>query len=335
MAEWNADETERCRLGVVIINYRTPDLVKQCVLSVIDDVTALDGRIVIVDNASGDGSVETLTAWLQTLDAAGRVRLIASAENTGFSGGNNIGLRALNADFYLLLNSDTLARAGALKTMAATMAARPEIGALGPRLEDPDGTGQISAFRFHSPISELISGAATGPVTRLLNAFDVPLDLSQEALSADWVSFACVMIRREAIDAVGAMDDGYFMYFEDADYCHALKKAGFAVICDPSARVVHLRGGSSPVKSRMAQKKRPPAYYYASRSRFFRKCFGPLGLFLANGMWYVGRGISYLRLAAGKTPPSICEAQARDIWMNWRSPLRGPSHGPARASDVS
>lgn len=332
MTERNSDERERRRLGVVIINYRTPDLVKQCVLSAMDDVSALDGRIVIVDNASGDGSVDQLKAWLETLDGAGRVRLIASPENTGFSGGNNIGLNALDAEFYLLLNSDTLVRPGALKTMIAIMEARPDIGALGPRLEDMDATAQISAFRFHSPVSELIGGAGTGLVTRMLNAFDVPLAVSKEPVEADWVSFACVMIRKEAVDAAGPMDDGYFMYFEDADYCCALKKAGYLIVCDPSARVVHLRGGSSPVKARMAQKKRPPAYYYASRSRYFRKRFGPIGLVLANGLWLAGRGISYLRLLAGKTPPPACEAQGRDIWMNWRNPLGGPSRPSLSAS---
>lgn len=315
-------DTKHCRLGIVIINYRTPELVKQCLKSMMDQLEAADACVAIVDNASGDGSVEDLTAWLQALEGRQRLQLIASPENTGFSGGNNIGLNALQADFYLLLNSDTVLRPGALQNILEAMEAHPNAGVVAPRLEDMDSTAQVSAFRFHTPASELIAAAGTGIVTRALKAFEVPIGVSDEPMAADWVSFACVLIRKEAIAAAGLMDEGFFMYFEDADYCRTIKRAGYDVIYDPSARVVHLRGGSSSVKERMAQRKRPPAYYYASRTRYFRKNFGPIGLFLANVMWLAGRGIAHIRLLAGKAPPPICEAQGRDNWMNWRTPLR-------------
>ncbi len=318
-----------CRLGVIVINYRTPDLVEQCVRSMLDDLAALDARIVIVDNASGDGSVDALARWRAGLGEGAPVDLIASPENTGFSGGNNIGFNALDAEYYLLINSDALVRPGALAALLAAMEARPRAGVVAPRLEDRDGTAQISAFRHHTPLSEFIAGASLSAVTRLMKAHDVPVPVSDTAMEADWVSFACVMIRRAAVDAAGLMDDGFFMYYEDADYCRAVRRAGFEVVYDPSARVVHLRGGSSPVKKRMAQKKRPPAYYYASRTRYFRKSFGPAGLFLANAMWMAGRALGCLRLVAGKAPPPVCEGQGRDIWMNWRTPLR-PWRAPAR-----
>lgn len=318
------DDKQQCRLGIVIINYRTPTLVKQCIQSMTEQLEAVDARVVIVDNASNDGSVDDLTGWLKGLEAPQRIQLIASSENTGFSGGNNIGVNALQAEYYLFLNSDTLLRPSALENMLASMEMHPVAGAVGPRLEDMDGTAQISAFRFHTPVSEFISGAATGFVNRMLNAYAVPVDVSDAPMSADWVSFACVLIRQKAITAVGPMDEGFFMYFEDADYCRAIKRAGYDVIYNPSARVVHLRGGSSSVKSQMAQKKRPPAYYYASRTRYFRKNFGPAGPIIANIMWLAGRGIAHMRLLVGKAPPPVCEAQGRDVWMNWRNPLRLP-----------
>lgn len=313
---------KQCRLGVVVINYRTPDLVRQCVGSMLGELEALGARVVIVDNASGDGSVAALAGWLAKLGEAAPVDLIASPDNTGFSGGNNIGLNALDAEYYLLVNSDTLVRPGALAAMLAAMEARPDAGVLAPRLEDMDATAQISVFRYHTPVSEFIAGASTGAVTRLLKGHDVPVPVSDEAMEAEWVSFACVMLRRAAMEAAGPMDDGFFMYYEDADYCRAIRRAGFSVVYDPSVRVVHLRGGSSPVKKRMAQKKRPPAYYYASRTRYFRKGFGPAGPAMANVLWMAGRALGYLRVLAGKAPPQVCEGQGRDIWTGWRAPLR-------------
>ena len=107
----------------------------------------------------------------------------------------------------------------------------------------------------------------------------------------------------------------------EADYCRALRRAGWRVVYDPSAHVVHLRGGSSPVKSSLKAKKRLPAYYYAARTRWHRKAYGPLGHVIANVMWLMGRGVAQLRALLGKPAPRLCEKQHADQWMNWRDPM--------------
>jgi hypothetical protein len=316
------DNRVACALGIVIINYRTPALVRNCVASLGPALEALDARVAIVDNFSNDGSAEELAGWLMTGELwKGRVFLIRSASNEGFSGGNNIGIKALDAAHYLLLNSDALARPGALKAMLDASARESGAGVIAPRLEDEDGTAQISCFRFHSPLSEFLSAAQTRPLDRIFSFAVVPLAVSDAPIDCDWASFACVLLKRAAVDDVGLMDEGYFMYFEDADYCRALKEKGWRVIYEPSARVVHLRGGSSPVKSSMRAKKRPPAYYYAARTRYFRKWCGPFGHYAANLMWLLGRGVARLRALAGKPAPALCDHQGADQWTNWRAPL--------------
>jgi len=318
----SADRRVRCALGIVIINYRTPALVKDCLVSLGPDLEPLDARVAIVDNFSNDGSAEEIAEWLMTGEMwKGRVFLIRSPSNEGFSGGNNIGIRAFDAAHYLLLNSDTLARPGALKAMLDASARETDAGVVAPRLEDADGTPQISAFRFHSPLSEFLSAAETRPLDRLFSFAVVPVPVSDEPIDCDWASFACVLLKRAAIDDAGPMDEGYFMYFEDADYCRALKEKGWRVLYEPSARVVHLRGGSSPVKSSMTAKKRPPAYYYAARTRYFRKWHGPFGHVAANLMWLAGRGVARLRALFGKPAPALCDHQGADQWTNWRAPL--------------
>ncbi|MEZ5897351.1 MAG: glycosyltransferase family 2 protein [Parvularculaceae bacterium] len=329
--EHHTDEKMTATLGVVIINYRTPDLVRRCIDALGPQLAGNDARAVIVDNFSDDGSADAIDAYLSEVGAnwKNRVTLIRSPENTGFSGGNNIGIAAIDAEFYLLLNSDALVRPCALESLIASARAHPRAGIIGPRLEDEDGTAQISCFHFISPMSEFLSAAETGPLDKMFARFVVPRAVVDAPVESDWVSFACVLVRRAAIDDAGLMDEGFFMYFEDADYCHAMKRAGWASLYDPSARVVHLRGGSSPVKSSLKAKKRPPAYYYASRTRYFRKNYSPLGLYLANIGWLKGRAIARLRALFGKPAPLICEHQGADHWLNWRDQM-GDRHAPKR-----
>ncbi len=305
----------------MIINYCTPELTLASLASLAGELEAVNGRVAVVDNHSGDGSADKIEAWLAASSIADRANLIRSKTNTGFSGGNNLGLAALDADFYLLLNSDTLLRAGALGGLLAAAARHPQAGAIAPRLEDEDGTAQQSCFQFISPMSELLESASSRHLSRLLGRFAVALPVSDTPMECDWASFACILLRRAAVDAAGPMDEGFFMYFEDADYCNSIAKAGYPTVYDPAARVVHLRGGSSPVKAAMARGARPPAYYYASRTRYFRKLYGPLGPLTANLMWLIGRLIARIRPLIGKPLRRACKNQARDIWTNGLNPL--------------
>jgi len=134
-----------------------------------------------------------------------------------------------------------------------------------------------------------------------------------------------VLVRRAVIDQIGLMDEGYFMYFDDIDYCRRARDAGWKILHWPQARVVHLRGGSGDVKSDVAARRRPRAYLYASRSRYFAKFYGYLGLWLANLMWLAGRIISLVREAAGTKQRHTCDYTAQDIRMNWRSPMKMPT----------
>jgi GT2 family glycosyltransferase len=311
-----------CALGIVVINYKSAGLIRDCLAALAPDLEALDARVAVVDNFSNDGSAEEIERGL----AGGepwkrRIHLIRSKTNSGFSGGNNQGIAALDAPLYLLINSDAIVRPGAVARLLETASEEKDAGIVAPRLEDPDGTAQISCFRFHSPLSEFLSAAQTGPLDALFRFAVVPVPVTDARADSQWVSFACVLLRREALAAAGPMDEGYFMYFEDADYCARMRRAGFRVVYEPSARVVHLRGGSAPVKALMKAKKRPPAYYYAARTRYFRKWWGPMGPAAANLMWLLGRGVAHIRALAGKPAPPICENQGTDHWINWRDPL--------------
>ena len=302
-----------------------------CVASVLADIGDLDAQVVVVDNASGDGSADQIAAWIADQPEDTPVRLVRSAYNTGFSGGHNQGMAAVEAEYYLILNSDALLRRGFLRAILAAADAHPHAGLVAPRIETESGAVQVSCFRFHSPWSELIRGACSGPVTRLFSRHVVPLEPPVDPKQVQWASFACILLRGGMVRQIGPMDEGYFLYFEDAEYCLRAHRAGWRIALAPDAIAVHFRGGSGPVKALEKARRRLPDYFYRSRTRFFRQAHGPLGPVLANLMWALGRAIAQLRRLTGRSVPPAVEAEARDIWTNLLSPLKS-SHATSQLS---
>ncbi|MEM9739553.1 MAG: glycosyltransferase family 2 protein [Pseudomonadota bacterium] len=312
------------KVVVSIINYRTADLTLACATSVLSDLEGIDGQVVILDNQSRDGSVETIEGWLSE-NSDRPVCLIRSKTNSGFSGGHNQVFTAMQAEYFLVLNSDAVIRPGFFAKLLSVADAKSGTGIIAPRIETEDGTTQISRFRFPGPQSEFIRGAATAQLTALMKKHIVALSPPVTEDLVEWVSFACVLLRAEMVSDIGPMDEGYFLYFEDCEYCLRARKKGWRITLADEAVAVHFRGGSGPVKTLQAAQKRLPAYYYASRTRFFRHAHGVLGPVLCNIAWILGRAVAQLRRLIAKPVAPRTEHEMRDIWINTLRPLRGPS----------
>jgi len=158
-----------------------------------------------------------------------------------------------------------------------------------------------------------------------MRRFEPALPPANEPMESDWVGFASVLIRREVFDRVGLLDEGYFMYFEDADFCRRVRQAGWKVLYWPHAKVVHLLGGTSRVTEPSGLQRRAPRYYYEARARYFAKFYGRQGLWLANALWCLGRTLSLGRELLGRQAAHR-DHEAMDIWINALDPLR-PSRG--------
>ncbi|MFK5970531.1 MAG: glycosyltransferase family 2 protein, partial [Candidatus Marithrix sp.] len=313
-------------LAIIIINYKTPQMTVDCLTTLLPEIRGTSSSVVIVDNNSADESIDIIQNWLSIHDKESKVNLISSPDNLGFSGGNNLGINSVDSKYYLLLNSDTLIIQGSISKLVKTALEHKDAGLITPKLEWPNTNPQISCFNNLSPISEFISSAKTGFFTKLLNQYNIPIPLSEEITYPKWSSFACVLIKKEVFDDIGLMNDGYFMYFEDAEFCYRANKAGWVTLNQPSSRVVHLRGGSSPVKENTKLKKRLPRYYYESRARYFYQLYGWIGLTLANVLWSTGRLLSKIRQIFGRNDKAISEKQWLDIWTNWLNPLKNYTH---------
>lgn len=308
-------------ITVSIINYRTGPMTLDCVRSVLEALSGHRGQIVVVDNRSDDGSAQEIETWIAAQDPPVPVRLVQSARNSGYSGGHNQGMAAAPADHYLILNSDALLRPGFFDALMRVAQDHPEAGLIVPRLEGEDGVPQVNCFRFASPASEFMRGANSGPVTRLLKRREVALSVDPADDGIEWASFACILLNGRMVEQIGPMDEGYFLYFEDAEYCLRARRAGWRIRRAPGAVAVHFRGGSGPVKALARARKRGPEYYYRSRSRFLTQAHGRGGLIAANLAWHAGRALAQTRRLLGKPVNPAVEREGRDLWIGANRPL--------------
>lgn len=295
-------------LLVVIVNYRTPSLTIDCLHSLVSEMQSLPGtRVVVTDNDSGDGSVEKIGAAIETEGWRDWASLMPLERNGGFAYGNNAAIRPalqspLPPPYILLLNPDTVVRPNALKALLDFMNEHPEVGIAGSRLEDPDGTPQYSAFRFHTVFSELDFGLSLGLVSKLLSRWVVAPPISDASHQTDWVAGASMIVRREVFEAAGLMDEEYFMYYEEMDFCLQAKKSGWNCWYVPQSRVVHLVGQSSGVTDTKRPPKRLPQYLFDSRRRYFLKNYSFLYAALADAFRASGFAIWRMRRVVQRKP---------------------------------
>jgi GT2 family glycosyltransferase len=327
------DNTRMASTWIVIVNYRTADLVIGCLRSLAAQISDIDNshvRVVVVDNNSGDGSLVKLSAAIERESWSAWAELMPLVKNGGFAFGNNAGIRKVRAlaesvDYIMLLNPDTVALPGAIGALLEFMDAHPEVGIAGSQLESVNGSVDSSAHIFPTPLSELEGAARLGILSRLLQRYVVTPPPQAYAHQCDWVSGASMIIRRQVIENIGLMDEKYFLYFEEVDFCRRAFQAGWQCWHVPASRVIHLEGASTGIR---AMAKRRAGYWYDSRRRYFSKHYGISGLVAADVLWATGR-LSYLlrrslHLGANNNPDDSPKWFMFDVlWGDLRAILTG------------
>jgi len=216
------------RLSIIIVTYNSASHIGACLQSIIERPPQVDYEILVVDNASNDGTAATVrTRWTG-------VRVLDAGENLGFAAANNLGIRQSSAPLVLLLNPDTVVGGGSIDALVAVIDRRSDVGIAGPRLVDASGRAELSWGLMLSPWAEVRQQV----VSRWAES------LTRREREVEWVSGACMLVRREAAEAAGLMDERYFMYAEDVDFCAAVRALGWKVLFTPSAQVTHARGQS-------------------------------------------------------------------------------------------
>ena len=266
-------------VAVIIVSYRSAGLAIESLRSLQAERAAagLAIRAVVIDNASGD--FPQISRAVEENGWGSWVTTVLAAHNGGFAYGNNLGVRhALQSgpvDYLYLLNPDTQVRPGAIATLVRFLESQPRIGIAGSSFENADGSEWPIAFRFPSLLSELSQALAFGPLIRLLDQWAVAKHMSQGMpQQVDWICGASMMIRTAVFEAIGGLDEGYFLYFEETDFCLRAQRAGFQTWYVPESRVMHVGGQSTGVTERNTAPKRLPGYWFDSRRRYFTKAFG-------------------------------------------------------------
>jgi N-acetylglucosaminyl-diphospho-decaprenol L-rhamnosyltransferase len=317
---------------ISIVNYRTAALAIDCLQSLQEPVTRHGhAQVVVVDNASGDDSVPRLQAAIDAHGWSAWARVVASPRNGGFAAGNNDAIRAARAaglrfDLVWLVNPDARVRPEALAQLCSFMTEHPKAGIAGGSMEDGQGERWPIAFRFPSVWSEIESGVNLGPVSRVLSRYVVARRMGDEATRTDWICGANFMIRAATLEQIGLMDEGYFLYYEETDYCREAAKAGWECWYVPAARVAHIAGQSTGVTGVAAHTRRLPGYWFESRRRYFIKQHGRLYTALADLGWFASHLLWRARCVMQSKPRSdpphlLRDFLAHSVWLNPRAPV--------------
>lgn len=292
-------------LSIVVVTYNSWADVEACLRSVARDADPPEAEVFVVDNASTDGTPDRVR------EAFPFVKVMDLGENRGFSYANNRAIAESSGRHVVLLNPDTVVTDGALRGLVRFLDETPGAGVVAPRLRYPDGRDQRTARSFPTPAAAVFGRRS--PLSRLFprNRWSVRYmagseRLDTEAFEVDWVSGACLVVARPVIDRVGPLDEGYFMHWEDADWCYRIKAAGYGVWCDPRGTVFHAegtsRGGWPPAQVR---------HFHRSAARYWNRHHArsaPTRAMVATALSLRGESVVAWNLAR-----SWCRAQSRDL----------------------
>lgn len=265
------------KIAGIIVNYRTAELTAQAAKALSEDMAALGpSHLFVVDNASGDGSYEALVLSAERDGWGKHATLIAAPRNGGYGYGINLAVREALAladrpDYIYALNSDAFTTPGALGRLLSFMDSHPSAGIAGSTIQYPDGTFQAAAFRFPTVYSELEELANLGLITRLFKDRVVALQSPPESQEVEWVAGTSMLVRRAVFEQVGLFDEGFFLYFEETDFCRRAGNAGWKSYFVAAAEINHLESVSTGM---LDETRRMPSYWFDSRHRYFIKHHG-------------------------------------------------------------
>ena len=294
------------RLSVCIVNWNTREDVAECLSALQAAMAGLEAEVIVVDNASADGSADLVR------ERFGWARLIANSENLGYARGNNQAIEASAGDLALLLNPDTVMPPDGLRQLVAFAEEHPEAGAIGCRLVYPDGRVQQSCRSFPTPdiiLYEYIGLSRLFPRSRVFGKYRMSWWDYGDVREVDQPMGSCLLLRREALEQVGLMDEQFPIFFNEVDLCFRLKQAGWRILYTPEPSVVHKVGRSTrQVKLRMIIES------HDSLLRFYRKHYAaslrPHALYGVIALVQTGK---WARVAGGRVRRMVLREHCRDL----------------------
>jgi GT2 family glycosyltransferase len=296
-------------LTVIIVSYNTKALLREALASVAQHAPRAT-EVIVVDNASADGSADMVAEEFPF------ATLVRSPRNLGFAAANNVALRRARGEFVMLLNPDAVLCPDTARSLMAFLRHETDVGIAGPTIFFPDGTFQSSGFPFPTVLDELRQSRSVDWLLRRCGSSPAPTAEGTTALDVDWVDGACLMIRREALDEIGLIDEQYFLYGEEVDWCYRARRAGWRVVAVRSATVKHHRGKSSGGAGATV------AYLTETRLRFFRTHHGTATALLVSVIFALGcvrqmAGAALAALLRRRRSTAASWTRLKAVWHWW------------------
>lgn len=324
------------KLLAVVVNYKTPEMTLKAVGTLLGELALYpDARVAIVDNDSRDRSLEKLNKGVEDAGWSSQVDVLASPWNGGFAWGNNFAIGpALEGpdppDYVFLLNSDAFPDKDSIRHLVEHLDTHPEIGIAGSYIHGIDDDAHRTAFRFPSVISEFETTLGLGIVSRLLDRWIVSPELPSTTTRVDWLAGASLIVRRQVLEDIGLIDDGFFLYFEETDFCLRAARAGWPAAYVVESSVTHIGSVSTGIQD---LSKPTPTFWYASRHRYFLKNHGRFALWAANFLYILGGLIRRLRSFVTRRPSPEPRGHMRAFLRFNLWPGKKPEVHPPRPED--
>jgi GT2 family glycosyltransferase len=288
-------------VSVIVVSYNTCDILRTCLRSV-EASTNVTLELFVVDNNSTDGSADMVERDFQT------VRLIRNGNNLGFAAANNAAMVSARGRFLLLLNPDTIVEPGSIATLCEFLSSHDDVGICGPLVVNPNGSFQSCGYQYPTLLFEIRQSKNIGRLIRALVGTAPEAGPRLAPADIDWVDGCCLMIRREVVDTIGPLDERFFMYAEELDWCFNARHHGWRIVAHPDASIVHYGGQSS---AQFAA--RSLALLIESRLRYYRKNLGLGTASLVSLVYLAGLAKQY------RAEPVKSRAKLRGVWQWVRS----------------
>lgn len=314
-------------LSTIIITFNTREMTLECLRTLLADTQRIDHEIFIVDNASTDGTLDAIRKEFP------QVRLIANTQNKGFGAANNQAMKIATGKYFLLLNSDAFPKPGAIPTLIKELESQPDVALLGPKLLNPDGSLQLSCFKFPSPTRAWLENTWLSTLfsrNQILGDYRCwPRDAPHHV---DWLIGACMLLRRDVFEKIGGFDERFFMYAEETDWQLRMQNAGYHIALTPAAQAMHLAGASTDPAQPKKEKSLINEHFFHSLDLYALKHHGHLGLLGLRAAMITGTLLRFpLYLAALLSPNHRPRAKKKlqlHRWLLQRQLITPPPKSP-------
>jgi len=288
-------------ISAIVVSYNTREMSLECLRALSADLQGIDSEILVVDNDSGDGTPAAVAQEFPT------VRVIANSDNRGFGAANNQGMLAARGEYFLLINSDTFPKKGAVAAMLQCIRENPKAAVVGPKLLYGNGSAQRSCYRFPTPFMAWMENLWIASLVPVSSPFSDLRHWNHDTLrSVDFAIGACLLVRRRAVEQVGGFDEEFFMYSEEADWQKRMRQAGWLTLFTPAAVVTHLAGASGAT-----QKSRVNGHFFQSLDYYQCKHHGVTGLGLFRLAMILGCSLR----AAGWLVACVIPGRRKTAWQ--------------------